>query len=104
MDGIIIWLSRCYRAGILNDDNTGIPLSQIGSLEFIETLVRKTALREDFGEVLAQGLAKAASIVGKGADKLFTDYIPKAGQPLSYDPRLYITHAILHATEPRPPI
>jgi aldehyde:ferredoxin oxidoreductase len=104
MDGVIIWLSRCYRAGILNDDNTGIPLSQIGSLEFIETLVRKTALREDFGEVLAQGLAKAASIVGKGTDKLFTDYIPKAGQPLSYDPRLYITHTILHATEPRPPI
>jgi aldehyde:ferredoxin oxidoreductase len=104
IDGVMMWLSRCYRAGIFTDDNTGIPLSQMGSLEFIETLVRKMALREDFGEVLAQGIVKAASMVGKGTDKLITDYIPKAGQPPPYDPRLYITNALLYATETRMPI
>jgi aldehyde:ferredoxin oxidoreductase len=104
IDGVMMWLSRCHKAGILNDDNTGIPLSQMGSWEFIETLVRKTALREDFGEVLAQGIVKAASMVGKGTDKAITDYIPKAGQPTTHDPRLYITNALLYATEPRPPI
>jgi aldehyde:ferredoxin oxidoreductase len=104
IDGIMMWLSRCHKAGILNDDNTGIPLAQMGSWEFIETLVRKTALREDFGEVLAQGIVKAAHMVGQGTDKLITDYIPKAGQPTTHDPRLYITNALLYATEPRPPI
>jgi len=61
-------------------------------------------LREGFGEVLAQGIVKAAQMVGQGTDKLITDYIPKAGQPTTHDPRLYIANALLYATEPRPPI
>jgi aldehyde:ferredoxin oxidoreductase len=29
---MMAWLSRCNHAGILTDENTGIPLSQMGSL------------------------------------------------------------------------
>ncbi|MFC1943952.1 aldehyde ferredoxin oxidoreductase family protein [Chloroflexota bacterium] len=104
VDGIMMWLARCSKAGILNDENTGLPLSQMGNLEFIETLVRKTALRDGFGDILAEGILKAAQIVGQGTDKMITDYVPKAGQPTTHGPRLYITNGILYATEPRPPI
>jgi len=104
VDGLTMWLSRCYKAGILNDDNTGIPLSKMGSLEYIETLVRKIALREGFGDTLSQGTIKTAQIVGRGTEELVGDVISKAAQCSGHDPRLYITNALLCATEPRQPI
>ncbi len=104
IETMIMWLSRCRQAGILNDDNTGIPLSKLGSLEFIETLVQKISLREGFGDVLARGLAKAAQEVGKGAQELITDYNIKGGQGAGYEGRMYIITGLLWAMEPRLPI
>ncbi|MFC1873588.1 aldehyde ferredoxin oxidoreductase C-terminal domain-containing protein, partial [Chloroflexota bacterium] len=101
---MIMWLSRCNKAGILNDENTGIPLSQMGSLAFIETLVRKISLREGFGDILAEGTERAAELVGGGAGKMITDYMGKAGQNVRYNPRFYITTGLLYAMEPRQPI
>ncbi len=98
------WLSRCERTGILNDENTGIPLSKMGSLEFLDTLLNKVSLREGFGAVLADGLMKAAERVGKDSGKLITDYLTKGEQGLAYDPRYFITTGLLYAMEPRLPI
>ena len=97
IDMMLAWLNRCYRAGILTDENTGIPLSSLGSLEFMEALVRKVSLREGFGDILAQGMAKAARSIGTEAESQIRHSDP-------YDPRLYITTALLWATEPREPI
>jgi len=99
-----MWLSRCHHAGILTDENTGIPLSQMGSIEFIETLIRKMSLREGFGDVIANGVVKAAGIVGKGSEKLLTDYINRGEQGIAYDPRYFITTGLMYAMEPRQPI
>jgi len=105
MEPLIIWLERCYAAGILSDQDTGLPLSRIGSIEFIETLVRKISFREGFGDILAQGVLKAAKVVGKGSEKFIYDIIAnRAGETLEYDPRLMLTNALLYATEPRRPI
>ena len=100
---LIMWLSRCNKAGILTD-NTGIPLSKLGSLEFIETLVGKISLRDGFGDTLAQGLTRAADLVGRGAKELITDYTSKAGNNSAYCPRMYLSSALLYAMEPRQPI
>ena len=94
------WLSRCYKAGILDDESTGIPISKLGSLEFIETLLKKITFREGFGEVLAQGLVKAADSVGKGSQELITDYVSKAGRISAYCPRMYPVSGLLYAMEP----
>ena len=99
---IVLWLFRCLKAGILGDESAGIPMSKIGSLEFIESLVRKISLREGFGDLLAQGLLKAADHVGQGARDQIGGFLSKAGQPNVVDPRLYVTSELLHATEPRP--
>ncbi len=104
LESIILLLSRCQKAGILNDDNTGLPLSRIGSLEFIEQLIRKISLKEGFGEVLAKGPVQAAHIVGKGAPELIADYVVKAGQNCYYEGRVYTTSSLLYAMEPRQPI
>jgi aldehyde:ferredoxin oxidoreductase len=98
---IIQWLTDCYKAGVLTDENTGIPLSKYGSLEFIETLVKKISVREGFGSVLAQGLHQAAESVGGKAKELVTDYADKNGQKVVYGPRLYNINGLFYATEPR---
>jgi aldehyde:ferredoxin oxidoreductase len=105
IDVMMQWLSKCYHEGILSDESTGIPLSKQGSLEFIETLVRKISLREGFGDVLAQGTIKAAETVGHKAKELLTDYITNTGHfALIEGPRMYISTGLLYAVEPRQPM
>jgi len=104
METMIMWLSRCYQAKVLSEEETGIPLSKIGSLEFMEVLVRKVSLREGFGGVLADGTRKAAQSVGSGAEKLITDYMTKYGTYPIYGPRMYVTTGLIYAMEPRLPI
>lgn len=101
---MIMWLSRCYQAGVLTDERTGIPLSKMGSKEFIETLTRKVAHREGFGDLLANGTHKAAAALGSDAQKLITDYITWTGYNPVYGARVYITTGLLYAMEPRMPI
>jgi len=104
VEAMIMWLSRCAKAGVLSEQDTGLPLSKMGSREFIETLVRKIALREGFGRVLAEGVLKAAETVGQGSGALVTDYMIRTGEGSPYGPRLYLTTGLLYATEPRMPI
>jgi len=89
----------------LTDENTGIPLSKQGSLEFIETLVRKIGLREGIGDILAQGTIRAADAVGQEAKELLTDYITDSGHFALIDgPSMFISTGLLYATEPRQPM
>ena len=105
MDTMMQWLSKCHQAGILSDEDTGIPLSKQGSLEFIETLVKKISLREDIGDILARGHWRAADAIGHGAKDLLTDYITDTGHfALIEGPRMYITTGLLYAMEPRQPM
>jgi aldehyde:ferredoxin oxidoreductase len=101
---MIMWLSRCRYEGILTEEETGIPLTRIGSYEFIETLVRKIALREGIGDLLAKGTHKAAVTLGDKAKSLIKDYMTKTGDNEIYGARQYITTGIFYAVEPRFPI
>jgi len=104
MWSMLTWLADGYNAGVLTDENTGLPLSKYGSWEFIETLVKKISLREGFGDVLAQGVHQAAESMGERARELITDYLDKNGQREVFGPRLYNIDAIFYATEPRMPV
>ena len=101
---LMMWLSRCHKTGILTDEATGIPFSRMGSLEFMETLLKKMAAREGVGDLLADGLFQAAEKLGPDAQQLITDYVAKDETGLAYDPRYYITTGLLYAMEPRMPI
>ena len=104
VETMIMWLSRCHKSEILTEERTGIPLFTMGSMEFIDILVRKIAFREGFGDVLAEGTVRAAEIVGQGSDRFITDYMIRTGENSVYGPRLYLTTGILYAMEPRMPI
>jgi aldehyde:ferredoxin oxidoreductase len=103
--GLILWLIDCHRQGLLNENDTGLPLSEAGSAEFIEVLTRKIALREGFGDILARGTIAAAESVGTEAKEMLGNSIAtRANETKDYDPRLMMTTALLYATEPRRPI
>ena len=105
MQPLIDWLAGCYREGLLKEEDTGLPLSKVGSAEFIEALTRKITYREGFGDLLARGTRKAAEKTGKKAeDILHMHIISRAGETRDYDPRLIPTNALLYATEQRRPI
>lgn len=101
---MIIWLARCYRAGILTDADTGMSILKLGSLEFIETLVKSISLREGFGDVLARGTVRAAESMGEKARELITYYVSRAGHLTLYEPRMFVAHGLMYAMEPRQPI
>lgn len=101
---MLAWLDSGYRHGLLTEEETGLPLSRIGSLEFFERLVRLISLREGFGDLLAEGTLRAADRLGPPARQLITDYVSQTGFTTTYSPRLYLTTALFYATEPRQPI
>ncbi|MEW6184947.1 MAG: aldehyde ferredoxin oxidoreductase N-terminal domain-containing protein [Thermodesulfobacteriota bacterium] len=104
VDSIITLLFKGHKTGIFTEENTELPLSQIGSLEFIEALAKKISFREGIGDILAQGTTRAAAIIGQGAPDLIADQISIGDHGPAYCPRMYITTGLFYATEPRQPI
>lgn len=102
MEPLISFLQECYQAGILSETDSGLPLSKIGSLEFIERLVHKISLRDGFGNLLAEGTLKAAASMGPAAQIIAARHIAtRANESGDYDPRLIMNTALLYATEIR---
>jgi len=88
---------RCHAEGLLSEAETGLDLAKVGSLEFIEDLIRMTSYRRGFGELLALGAHGAARARGGGTEALFTRTDP-------YDPRYCTVNALLFPFETREPI
>jgi len=63
--GPIGWAMECYQRGILTEKDTdGLKLTW-GDAGVILDLIRKISFREGFGDVLAEGCARAADRVGR---------------------------------------
>ena len=101
IEPLLMWLLKCHDAGILTEEETGLPLSKIGSLEFIDTLVKKISYRDGIGDILADGTRKAAEALGREAQDLTEDFINRNHQRPYYGPRLYLTTSMFYALEPR---
>jgi aldehyde:ferredoxin oxidoreductase len=100
MGNLLRWLEKCIQQELFTDEETGIPFSKMGSLEFIDTLIQKMVSRQGFGDVLAEGTIRAARIAGKGSEKLLEGTVTKSGfNSNAYNPRYFITNAIFYATE-----
>ena len=66
--GPIGWAMECYQRGLIGEKETdGLPL-RWGDAEVVLELIRKISYREGFGDILAEGSAKASDIVGRGSD------------------------------------
>ena len=98
---ILKWLYACYQSGCLTENETGLPLSQMGTRAFLEKLLHVVAYREGFGDILAEGLVRAGQQVSDEARAMFTRDVVPIGMGDWLPPRAYTTHALFYALEPR---
>jgi len=104
MTNIIHWLSACFKSGSLTEKETGLDMSQLGTMAFFETLARMISRREGFGDILAEGLLRAGETLGDEAKSQFTPEVSGVGDGATYSGREYLMNALLYAFEPRQPI
>jgi len=76
---------ECFQEGLIGTDDTGGIVLQWGDEESILALLQKIGRREDFGDVLAEGVCKAAETVGS-ASKKYAIHIGGQELPM-HDPR-----------------
>ena len=104
MANIIQWISAGYKAGYLNDAQTGLEIDKLGTWQFIEDLCNMIAYRKGFGNLLAEGLLRAGETMGEEAKNLFSNEVSGVGDGATYSAREYLMNGLLYAFEPRQPI
>lgn len=83
---IIAWIIECYEKGILNKDITdGLEMTW-GNGEAIMDMLNKIASRQGFGNILAEGIMRAARHIGGEASTLAI-YTLKGNTPRTHDHR-----------------
>ena len=63
--GSIGWAMECYQRGIIDEKDTDGLKLEWGDAEVALELIRKISYREGFGDILAEGCARAADILGR---------------------------------------
>ena len=92
---IVGFAMDCYEHGILTKEDTdGLDL-EFGNAEAMVELVHKIGKREGIGDILAEGVKRAAEKIGKGAEK-FANHI-KGLEMTGYDIRGLKTAALGYA-------
>ncbi|RMF98462.1 MAG: hypothetical protein D6734_00245, partial [Candidatus Schekmanbacteria bacterium] len=105
MANILNWLYTCYERGIISEEEMGVPISEIGSVDFIEKLVDAITYRKGFGDLIAEGTRRASIAKGKEAEETALERIMPSGYVNdSYGGRVFIITSLFYATEPRNPI
>ncbi len=93
--GVIGFAMDCYKHGILTKKDTdGLDLS-FGNAEAVVEMVKRVGTRQGLGDILAEGVKRAAEKIGKGAEK-YANHI-KGLEMTGYDIRGLKTAAIGYA-------
>ena len=101
LQSMVAWLYACHQAGALTRAETGLPLSKIGTREFLENLLYMIAHREGFGNILAEGLMRVRDKVSPQAADLFPYNVAPVGIHDNIPPRAFIAHALMYPFETR---
>ena len=64
---VISWAVECFEKGLIAEERIGRPIA-FADLESVAYLLRKIAVREGIGDLLAEGVKRAAQEVGQGSD------------------------------------
>lgn len=97
--GAIAFAMELWEKGILKKEDTGGLDFSWGNKETIIEMIHKIAKREGFGDVLADGVARAAKRIGKGTEK-YAMHV-KGLEISAQDGRAQKSMAIAHATSVR---
>jgi len=95
----IAFAMECYEKGLITkEDTNGLELT-FGNVEAYVEMPNLIAYRKDIGDVLAEGVRKAAEKIGKGSDR-FAVQVKGLEYP-GYEPRGSIGMALAYATSDR---
>jgi len=103
LDGIstgvsIAFAMECYENGILTaEDTDGIDLTW-GNAEAMIALIHKIGKREGIGDILADGVKRAAERIGKGSEK-FAMHVKGQELPM-HEPRGKVGLSLAYAVSP----
>ncbi len=92
----IAFAMELYEKGIITEKETDGLRLRWGDGDVMVELIRKIALREGIGNVLAEGTVRAAEVIGRGAEK-FAMHSKRLELP-AYDPRAAKAHGLSYAT------
>ncbi|MGD2254106.1 MAG: aldehyde ferredoxin oxidoreductase family protein, partial [Anaerolineales bacterium] len=94
----IAWAMDCLEQGILTSKQTdGLEL-RFGSAEAMVKMVEKIGKREGFGDLLAEGSARAAAEIGGGAENLVVAV--KGSELPAHMPQVKRSLALIYAVNP----
>jgi aldehyde:ferredoxin oxidoreductase len=93
----IAWAMEAFEAGVLTAADTGGLQIKFGDAESMIKLVQMIVEREGFGDILAEGSARAAAKLGKGAEFLIT---AKGQEPPAHMPQVKRSLALMYAVNP----
>lgn len=93
---VIAFAMECYEKGLLTRDDTGGLELRYGDEQVVIELIHRIGRREGIGDLLAEGVMRAAERIGKGADRFA---MHTKGQELPmHEPRGKRSLAIAYAT------
>jgi len=94
----IAWAMECFENGLLTLEDTGGIELRFGNAEAMVEMVEMIARREGFGDILAEGSAKAAARIGRGSEHFL---ITSKGQEApAHMPQVKPTLALIYAVNP----
>jgi aldehyde:ferredoxin oxidoreductase len=88
----------CYEKGIIDSSDTGGVELRFGNAEAMVRMTTLIAEREGFGDLLAEGSARAAEQIGKGSEELVVT-VKKQELP-AHMPQLKRSLALIYAANP----
>ena len=97
--GVLAFAMELYERGILTEEDTGGVALAWGNAEAMETVMRQIARREGLGDVLAEGVKRAAQLIGRGAEQYA--FHSKGLEMTAYDPRGALGTALGYAVSTR---
>jgi len=94
----IAWAMDCFEQGLITREDTGGLELRFGDADVMIRLVEQMARREGFGELLADGSARAAQFLGRGTDSLLVAV--KGSELPAHMPEVKRSLALIYAVNP----
>ncbi len=91
----IAWLLELAEKGLIGTEEVGFSIGGFGDEEAVEKLIYMIAYRKGIGAVLAEGVAKASRILGRGWE--YAVHVKRLEAP-AWDPRGRRTYGLSYAT------
>ncbi|MCX8193343.1 MAG: aldehyde ferredoxin oxidoreductase family protein [Nitrososphaeria archaeon] len=95
MGSVIGFVMECFQRGILSEEDIGFKVGW-GDIKAISRLIKMTAEREGFGELMSLGVKRLSEKIGKGSEK-FAMHV-KGLEISAYDHRAAPAMALSYAT------